>query len=160
MTIAATRPGQRFTDSQHEALSKIADFDHIFAVLPDGTVADTEGGVPLSTVYGLHAPDAHEPDVHATTLTYGDATWSLPLSGLTGQYGYSGPWLHDSEMIVGGVAERVLSTPGLWVAIYATFDCDDDDHQIGTGDHDECDTITEGWTLAHRPFPAAPTSTN
>lgn len=121
-----------YTDDQHDALARIADFDHVFAVLPGGNVTDD---FPPDKS-NLHAPEAVDVDPLATKLD----GWQLPLSGLTGQHGYDGPWLHDSERIAGGVAERVLSMPGYWVAIYATYTEDGEDD------------IIDGWTMAYKPF--------
>lgn len=124
----------RFGPAQHEALARIADFDHVFMVIGDGYVTEVDS----ADEHRLYAPEAFDVDPNTTELD----GWQLPLSGLTGQHGYSGPWLHDSELIIGAVAERVLSMPGYWVAIYATFSAQDDFDE----DH------IEGWTLAYRPF--------
>ncbi len=155
---------QHFTDAQHAALSAIADFGHVFQVVDGGGVFDLDAMLPPhvnSPASHLYAPEALDPDPEATTLD----GWQLPLSGLTGQHGYKGPWLHDSELIEGGVAERVLSLPGYWVAIYAQHFCgpeihpqfadltDEQNAAARDGDHDDCETYIEGWTMAHIPFP-------
>ena len=131
------------------------DFDHVLEVMPDGT---------WQAVEGLYAPEAVDVDSMATKLD----GWSLPLSGFTGQDRYTGPWLHDSEQIEGGVETYVLEHPGYWVAIYGQHTCEecgdagliwapDVDGQevevdcplIATG---ECEPggIIEGWTLAFK----------
>lgn len=46
-----------------------------------------------------------------------DDPWSL-LTGFTGQHGYSGPGLHASEYIGGGLARHILDTPGLYTVFY------------------------------------------
>lgn len=113
-----------YTEEQHKALSDIAEFDHVFVVLEGGQVSEVRN-------VNIYAPEAYEPDPYATTLD----GWELPLSGFTGQYGYNGPWLHNSEVITGGVADYVLAHPGYWVPIYAMYD-----------------DGPEGWTLAYTPF--------
>jgi hypothetical protein len=163
-----------------KAVSEIADFDHVFAVWhsPDGVVAisdDPAMAPELREIGHLHAPEAFEPDADAATLD----GWELPLSGFTGQYGYSGPWLHDSEVIEGCVGEYVLAHPGYWVAIYGSYSPENcascngsgavliegdednalDSHQTcttcnGNGYDPEAETVIEGWTLAYRPFPS------
>ena len=128
-----------YTEAQHDALAKIADFDHVFMVSRTGDVGE-------QTTNLHYAPEAVDVDQNATELD----GWQLPLSGLTGQYGYHGPWLHDSEVIAGGVAEAVLSMPGYWVAIYgqhSAFDPDDSNYDFA-----EDGTEIEGWTLAYKPF--------
>ena len=138
------------------ALSEAMDFDHVIEVMPDGTWRDASG---------LYAPDAVDVDSMATTLE----DWQLPLSGFTGQYGYTGPWLHDSEQIEGGVEMYVLAHPGYWVAIYASHTCEEcggagliwseaeassDEVEIDcpliTSGECEPGGIIEGWTLAFK----------
>lgn len=143
-----------FTDEQHEALARIADFDHVFVVDEHGDVHEARdlNGTRRGGAAGLWAPDAIDVDPNATELD----GWALPLSDLSGQHGYRGPWLHDSEVIPGGVAEAVLAMPGYWVAIYAqhTPECDGDDCAHMDSSCAAAETTIEGWTMAHRPFPA------
>lgn len=143
-----------FTESQHDAVSRIADFDRVFAVREDGTVDS-------ANPYHYCAPEAIEPAPYATELD----GWQLPLSGFTGQDRYTGPWLHDSEVIAGGVADYVLAHPGYWVAIYAQYDCQEcagarsiwNDCQTEElpCPADYCEPgemFEEGWTMAFKPF--------
>ena len=133
-------------------LSETLDFDHVIEVLPDGTWRDAPG---------LYAPDAVDVDGDAVTLE----GWDLPLSGFTGQYGYTGPWLHDSEIIEGGVERYVFEHPGYWVAIYGQHTCEECGGAgllwapAGGGGEIEIDCPLEcepggeigGWTLAFKP---------
>ena len=48
-----------------------------------------------------------------------DEPWEL-LSGLSGQYGYSGPHMHASEYIGGGLARHILETAGFYVVTVVT----------------------------------------
>ena len=139
------------------ALSEAMEFDHVLEVLPDGTWRDAPDG--------LYAPDAVDVDNMAVTLE----GWDLPLSGFTGQYGYTGPWLHNSEIIEGGVEHHVLEHPGYWVAIYGQHTCEEcGDSGIGwdlNGEETDCPLIAtgecepggtiEGWTLAFKPAAVA-----
>lgn len=157
------------TYNRDALLSESLDFDHIIAVYDDGSIADN--AIPND----LYAPDAYEPDSMETTLD----GWELPLSGFTGQDRYTGPWLHNSEVIAGGVASYVFEHPGYWVAIYASYpancpECSqaglvyDEDHNevpcpnIAAGTcspegytGEDAETVIEGWTLAYRPFAKA-----
>ena len=93
------------------SLSDIMDFDHVITVRPDGAIEDA-------------------PNVYATELfqwEQEDGTWVEELStrepwellsGFTGQYGYRGPMMHASEQIGGGLAEHIVTHPGLYVALY------------------------------------------
>jgi hypothetical protein len=64
------------------------------------------------------------------------------LDGFSGQYGYSGPIMHPSEFIGGGMERHIRETPGLYVAVVVT-DLDVDD-----GDDDAV-----GWAVAYREAP-------
>jgi len=123
-----------------DTLNSIMEFYHVIQVNPDGTVnehpephvyapellmsvADDECGSIL---------DEHETDYIAQAERQG---WSLER-GWTGQYGYRGVVMHASEYIGGSLAEHILNTPGLWVAI--TVETDDDNEDAA------------GWALAYR----------
>lgn len=49
--------------------------------------------------------------------------WDL-LDGWSGQDGYSGPLMHQSEYIGGGMARHILNTPGIYVAL-VNYDMND-----------------------------------
>lgn len=147
------------TDGNAE-LARMMDFDHVVRVEADGTFADNLHGTPP-------APDSPtDPDINSTAIE-GCPDWTLITSGLTGQHGYNGPWLHDSEQLEGGVAERVFEHAashggGFYVAIYAQYSCEEcggaglvrqDDEEV------ECpakcepgETDIEGWAIAYRPL--------
>lgn len=139
------------------ALSEAMDFDHVIYSFGDGTF---ESNPDSPFARSLHAPDAVDVDSMATELD----GWQLPLSGFTGQDRYTGPWLHGSEQIEGGVEMYVLEHPGYWVAIYGQHTCEEcsgaglvydadgvevDCPKIATGECEPGGTI-EGWTLAFK----------
>lgn len=64
--------------------------------------------------------------------------WTL-LDGYSGQYGYSGPVMHRSELIGGRMALDILSTPGIYVALEV----------VGNTDNWP-DTEPIGWVVARR----------
>lgn len=111
-----------------DELNGVMEFDHVIRVNADGSVDDS--------VSGVYAPEAHDPDPSDTELN----GWTL-LNGYSGQYGYAGPWLHNSEFIGGGLARDILATPGLYVAVYATYTDEEDP---------DGETFIEGWAVAHR----------
>ena len=88
--------------SDIEELSSLMDFDHVIEVHDDGTVTDA-------------APGIYAPELHGEEFT-GFTDWRL-LSGYTGQYGYNGPVMHPSEFVGGRLAQDILTTPGLYVAL-------------------------------------------
>lgn len=154
-------------------LALIADFDNVFAIIEhEGEITATDRErIDAPELGKLHAPEAIDPSVGETHLD----GWELPLSGFTGQYGYSGPWLHDSELIEGAVGDYILEHPGYWVSIYASYSCEEcggaglvyetiaepgaEPHQVevdcplvSTGQCEPGGGTIEGWTLAFKPF--------
>jgi hypothetical protein len=104
------------------------EFDHVIQVHPDGTLTD--------------APDdVHAPELDAENDTVSGDGWSL-LRGFTGQHGYSGPIMHDSEFIGGGLARHILETPGYYVALVAYYWTDENDNPLD-------EPYLEGWAVAY-----------
>jgi hypothetical protein len=84
-------------------LNNIMEVDHVIEVHEDGTVTeDTE--------------DVYAPEVYTGELFEPDG-WSFFTTGYSGQYGYSGPWMHASEFVGGSLAQDILSEPGYYVVI-------------------------------------------
>lgn len=145
------------------SLSRILEFHRTVQLTP------TAEGVVTVSATTVSAPDIeHDPDANST-LVPGYPDWSLITAGLTGQHGYDGPWLHDSEVIEGGVAERIIEHAhanggGIYVAVYAEYTCDacngaglvmQDDEEtecpnIETGQCEPGMTTIEGWAIAYR----------
>jgi hypothetical protein len=124
------------------ALSHLMEFDSPITVHADGSI--TEG----------------PRDLYAPSLTddyLDDDRWSL-LDGYSGQHGYSGPVMHDSEFIGGGLARDILSEPGTYVAIISDYSCeqcgaagiitDDDGNEEACPDCEAPGYSTEGWAVA------------
>lgn len=95
------------------SLSDMMDFDCPVRVHPDGTVT--------------RELDVQAPELHDGELDTGGQPWTL-LDGYSGQYGYSGPIMHPSEFIGGGMARDILAEPGVYVALvdYPTDDGEPD----------------------------------
>jgi len=100
-----------------DTLNDMMEFDHVIRVHADGTVTDEPG---------VYAPDLHDDDE--------PIGWTL-LDGYSGQYGYSGPIMHASEYIGGGLARDILATPGVYVAL-VNYLSDDEE--------------PEGWAVARK----------
>ena len=107
-------------------LSAIMEFDHVVTVHPDGTVTDGPDGLHAPSVYW--ADDGHHVD---------GAGWDL-LTGYSGQYGYSGPIMHASEMIGGRLAADVLAEPGTYAAVVC---------YVMNDDEPDADDVA-GWAIA------------
>ena len=91
-------------------LNSVMEFDHVIRVNADGTVSDS----PLDPYFDLHVVEVTEGTwVDEFSIPEG---WQL-LRGFTGQYAYSGPVMHSSEFIGGGMARHILETPGDYVAL-------------------------------------------
>lgn len=80
-------------------LNEVMQFDHVIRVHADGSVTDE--------------PGIREPELHDSEVSPG---WTL-LDGYSGQSGYSGPIMHASEFIGGGMARDILAEPGVYVAL-------------------------------------------
>lgn len=109
-------------------LSDLMDFDHVIAIGPNGEAYDN--------IRGKFAPDCFNVDPYRNDIE----GWEL-LSGYTGQHGYNGPWMHDSEQLSGRMVDDILDRPGYYVAVYASYPDEESD-----------ETYEEGWAVAYRPF--------
>ena len=81
-------------------LNAYMEFDHVIEIKPGGKVVER--------------PDIYAPCVYDGELD--SEGWTL-LDGFSGQYGYSGPMMHSSEFIGGGLEAHILATPGIYVAL-------------------------------------------
>lgn len=119
-----------------DQLNGVMEIDHVIRVHEDGTVSEPVSGVwapelsAISDGNGNHTADT-DPELHRQAREQG---WTLE-SGWTGQYSYSGPCMHQSEFIGGGLATHVLATPGYWVAVVVK---EDDDSEPSS------------WAICHR----------
>jgi hypothetical protein len=109
-------------------LNAIMSFDHPIRVHDDGTVTDG--------LDGIYAPTLCDDELD-------DSQWEFFSTGYTGQYGYRGPIMHNSEFIGGRLADDILSTPGVYAAVVADWSCgeDSDDCEDSGCDH------AEGWAV-------------
>jgi hypothetical protein len=98
-------------------LDERMEIDHVVQIMEDGSVIDRND---------LYAPEInvdtdgegsilaeHESDMIEDVKRQG---WEM-LTGWTGQYGYGGPIMHQSEYIGGRLSEHILSTPGIYCAV-------------------------------------------
>lgn len=107
-----------------KTLSEWMEFDHPIRVLPDGTVTDDD-------MDNIHAPELMD------EVIYSDE-WEFFSTGYTGQHGYKGPILHNSEQIGGGLERDILASPGVYVAVVAAW--------TPEGNEEEGSTL-EGWAV-------------
>ena len=104
------------------------EFDHVIEVHPDGTITDR--------------PDVYAPELIGEDVWSG---WEL-LNGFSGQDRYSGPIMHQSELIGGGLERYILETPGVYVALVSQ--CDHSDPELCEGDTPEDCQGVDGWAIA------------
>jgi hypothetical protein len=110
------------------------DFDHVIEVRADGSIIDR--------------PDIYAPTLHDGQLEGSD--WVL-LNGWSGQDRYSGPIMHQSEFIGGGMERYILATPAIYVSLVDYPGCGDDCEDCeGSG----CEP--EGWAVATREMKPPP----
>lgn len=138
----------RLTDAQFRKLDKeinAQEFDQVFQI--------TEGGV-LDGPAGIYAPESVENDSEHDILVDGvpkrglTSTGWQALEGYTGQYGYDGAVMHDSEFIGGHLANDMIEmsatyeaegTPLLWTKVLASYEEEGED-----------EIQYEGWVILYR----------
>lgn len=139
-----------------QPINKLMEFGHVVAVMPDGRVIDTDEGFNYLDV---HAPevviDYDGPFAEAQISKQHDADmveylreqgWEV-LSGYSGQHGYSGPVMHQSEFIGGGLEGRIRKEPGYWVALTVEIHPKEDDPEYDDG-NGESESV--GWIVARK----------
>lgn len=87
-------------------------------MLSDYAVIRSAGTAALTgiTLAGTTSQPYFEEDPHGDDHSL-ETGWEL-LTGFTCQYGYSGPGMHSSEYVGGGLAQHILDTPGLYTVLY------------------------------------------
>lgn len=100
------------------------DFDHVFRVREDGTVADERG---------VYAPELLD--------DYLAPAWEFFSAGYSGQDRYSGPIMHNSEQFAGRLLEDVLATPGVYALVVSNYSPDE------TEGDDPDELYSEGWAV-------------
>lgn len=119
-----------------DTLNAVMDFDHVIRVDHQGHVHDD--------VKGVYAPEVTHEYPHGDDIDIsGDDAWSL-MNGYSGQDRYSGPIMHASEFIGGGMERDILANPGFYVAV-VVYDQEDGDDNIS------------GWAVAQRDEDSFPT---
>ena len=95
-----------------DTLNEAMDFDSVIYSHGDGTVSDA---------HSMYAPEVYTCEQEDGTWVEEamDEPWEL-LNGFSGQYGYSGPHMHASEYIGGGLARHILETEGFYVVTVVT----------------------------------------
>ena len=112
-------------------LNELMEFDRVIQVTPKGVL--------------IYRPDIPAPEVMDGELI--GQGWTL-MNGYSGQHGYSGPIMHSSEFIGGGMERDILSTPGFYVALVANYStCDECE---GIEDADCQNDHAEGWAVARQ----------
>ena len=121
-------------------LNHVMEFDHVILVYASGYVETDVAACWAPELHPLHDDEGShlaetDADLQDQARRQG---WSL-LTGWTGQHGYSGPCMHQSEYIGGRLADHILTTPGYWVAVVIENDPEDP---------------APSWALAHREAPS------
>lgn len=92
-------------------LNDILEFDHVVEVSENHDV---------TSVSNLYAPSIIDSEIDSDD-------WEFFSNGYTGQHGYNGPIMHDSEYIGGMLAEDILNEPGIYVAVVSAYIDDSED---------------------------------
>jgi len=140
-------------------LNDSVEFDSPFFVIP----GDTQRCTILTSP---HVP-ADGPDSPSVTLNDGDGDPELegldgwqPVTGYSGQYGYSGPVMHPAEILAGGMERDILNglLGGGWFVVTSVETETCDDFQVhgqcypdGGSCPRDCSEEPAGWILLHKP---------
>lgn len=122
--------------TRYPSLNALMEFEHVIRVNGNGTITDS-----LPDTRDYRAPEVTWQN--GTHVIEGDG-WSL-MDGYSGQDRYSGPVMHESEFIGGGMEQDIISTPGLYVAV-VVMDLDN---------ATEDETPDAGWAVARKDIPHA-----
>lgn len=119
------------TTETRDTLNDRVEFDSPFYSHGDGRISDARG---------VYAPEVSDDETHEP--------WTL-LTGWTGQHGYNGATLHESEQLSGALAQHVLDTPGTYVVTTSMTS----DHDSGCPEFaSECAChFAAGWAIATIP---------
>lgn len=116
------------------SLNSMIEFDSPFQVHEDGTVTTY-----LPSVY---SPSVNDWEGNTGKPEIEGSGWDF-VDGFSGQYSYSGPVMHNSEFLGGGMAKHVLDHPGIYVVTAVWHSFDEEDEYGQTGEH-------EGWVLLEK----------
>ena len=123
-----------------DTLSEVMEFDHIIYSHGDGTISDVN---PYVSLWGPYVYTCEQEDGSWTEADV-EGPWTL-LTGFTGQHAYSGPQMHASEYIGGGLARHILETPGFYAATVVHPTPLDDGYWYDEDGDNEPDT----WAVAY-----------
>lgn len=114
---------------EYAALRRV-EFDSPFRVGHSGRIYDR--------VEGVYAPEVFHSETDDVEIVSSD--WEAFSAGYTGQWGYNGPVMHQSEYLGGALADDILSTPGVYVVCTVEVLPSDDDP----------DPFPAGWIVLRR----------
>ena len=74
-----------------------------------------------------------------------DGSGWTPVTGFSGQHGYSGPVMHPSEQLGGKMEDYVYENPGTYALVEAIYTTDEDGNEQDWGSD-----MPEGWVLLRK----------
>ena len=109
-----------------DELNGAIELDSSFIVNDDGTLELSGNFAP--DVWGEqgHADPVVEDDFAPDVWGQQGQGWEFFSRGYTGQHGYNGPEMHQSEYLGGRLADDILATPGEYAVVGVNYDCDED----------------------------------
>jgi len=113
-----------------DTLSPAVEFDHPFRVLGRGIITNRT--------------EFYAPEMILDEEIQGSG-WEF-VNGYSGQDRYSGPIMHNSEYLGGGMARDVLASPGVYVLMVAHWTPEDGERE----DDPDGPYDWEGWALLKR----------
>lgn len=116
---------QTITRDQAEKMWASTEYPVILS-LPDMGVYKILDGDPGVPDFDEPLPYGNTWDGYEILYSAVDGTgWEL-VSGFTGQYGYTGPVMHESEYMGGGIVQYTMDTPGIYAVQYVAAWQDED----------------------------------
>lgn len=88
-----------------KTLNEIMEFDQVVYVV---------GGMAFPYDGPVYAPEVCDEQIYSDE-------WEFFSTGYTGQYGYNGPVMHQSEFIGGALERDILAEQGFYVAVLAYY---------------------------------------
>lgn len=130
--MSLQRTGNTYTGVTADNLNEVMEFDTVVSVFSNGVVEVLPNiYAPDVTQYiDEHGSAPNEPEICQSEPTIAAPDYWEFLTGYTGQHGYNGACMHQSEYVGGRLAQDILDEPAVYcvVAIYEDCICERDEY--------------------------------
>jgi hypothetical protein len=126
-----------------DSLDDLVEFNCPIVSNGDGTISDSP--VYFDGSYDLYQVGHDNWRVDASSIS----GWEAVSDGYTGQYGYNGPVMHNSEILSGALAQKMIDEPGTYVLAEAHYMHDDERAELDEEDGEK-PYDAEGWVVLRK----------